>query len=77
MSINPQFTYDNQGNALGVFLSMEDWKNIANSVDQSVIVPEWEQQMIKTGLQEYAADKDALLDWDAIKLEMDKEDESL
>ena len=77
MSINPQFTYDNQGNPLGVFLSMEDWKNLAQTVDQSVIVPEWEQKLIKTGLQELADNKSQLVSWETIKDEMDREDGAL
>ena len=60
MSINPQFTYDNQGNPLGVFLSMEDWKSISQKVDFDV--PEWEKRMIEARLAEYYANPEATVD---------------
>jgi hypothetical protein len=33
MSVNPQFTYDNAGNPVGVFLSIDDWNKITQEFD--------------------------------------------
>lgn len=75
MNINPQFTYDNQGNPLGVFLSIEDWKKLAGSI--SIDVPEWEQKLIDRRLNELNVSTETLLNWPDILTEFDKEDEGI
>jgi hypothetical protein len=32
MSVNPQYTYDNSGNPIGVFLSITDWGKIVEEL---------------------------------------------
>lgn len=32
MSVNPQYTYDNNGNPAGVFLSITDWDKIVEEL---------------------------------------------
>jgi hypothetical protein len=73
MDIFPQFTYDNKGNPLGVFLSMQDWEKVARKMEDEPVEP-WEKELILKGLEEYRKDPESTVDWDTIKEEMDKED---
>lgn len=53
MSVNPQFTFDKDGNAVGVFLTIEDWNAVASEIEFTL--PEWQ----KTILDERLASEDA------------------
>lgn len=72
MNINPQFTYDNQGNPVGVFLSMEDWKKVTRDI--AIDVPEWEKKLIDRRLNELNMSTEELLNWPDVLTEFDKED---
>ena len=76
MSIYPQFTYDNQGNALGVFLSMQDWAKVAKMMEGEG-AEQWEKDLISKGLKEYQQNPEAVVDWETIKSEMEREDASV
>ena len=76
MSIYPQFTYDNEGNALGVFLSMQDWEKVAKKMAEEP-AEQWEKDLISKGLKEYQENPDSVVDWETIKAEMDKENASI
>lgn len=41
MSVNPQYTYDNNGNPIGVFLSITDWHKIVEELH--IEIPEWQR----------------------------------
>lgn len=75
MNINPQFTYDNQGNPLGVFLTIEDWAKVTNDI--SIDVPEWEKKLIDNRLEALHSSKEVLLDWEQVLKEFDKEDDGI
>ena len=51
MSVNPQYTYDNTGNPVGVFLSINDWNKITEELQ--IELPEWQKKLIDLRLQEY------------------------
>jgi hypothetical protein len=73
MDIFPQFTYDNKGNPLGVFLSMQDWEKVARKIENEPL-EQWEKELITKGMGEYKQNQDSLVDWNTIKEEMDRED---
>ena len=43
--MTPQFTYDNKGNAVGVFLSIEDWNQIKKDLPTMGELPQWQKDI--------------------------------
>ena len=43
-NINPQYTFDNMGNPIGVFLPIEDWNTITQELQLDL--PQWQKDMI-------------------------------
>ena len=76
MSVSPQPMYDNHGNKIGVFISMEEWKLLEKNTSLD-IVPEWEQRLALQGLDEYRRNPDAVIDWETFRAEMDADDAAL
>lgn len=44
--MTPQFTYDSHGNAIGVFLPIEDWNQIKNNLLASNELPQWQKDIL-------------------------------
>ena len=44
--LNPQFTYDNEGNAVGVFLPIEDWNQLQQSLPPLEVLPQWQKEIL-------------------------------
>jgi len=42
----PQYTYDNNGNPIGVFIPINEWNIITEKYADIEDVPEWEKQLI-------------------------------
>lgn len=72
MSVNPQYTYDNNGNPVGVFLSINDWYKITEELQ--IELPEWQKKFIDLRLQEYQGNPSQMEDADAFFAELDGED---
>ncbi|MCW3080498.1 hypothetical protein [Segetibacter sp.] len=72
MSVNPQYTYDNAGNPVGVFLSITDWNKIVEEL--AIELPEWQKQLMDLRLQEYHDNPASMEDTDAFFAELDRED---
>ena len=72
MTINPQYTYDNNGNPLGVFLTLKDWNTIAE--DLHIEPADWQKKLIDLRLQEYQSQSNQMIDADVLLAELDKED---
>jgi hypothetical protein len=72
MSVNPQYTYDNAGNPVGVFLSITDWNKIVEEL--AIELPEWQKQLMDLRLQEYRDNPTSMEDTDAFFAELDRED---
>ena len=51
MFVNPQYTYDNNGNSVGVFLYISNWNKIIK--EMHVDLPEWKKKLIDLCLEEY------------------------
>jgi len=71
--ITPQYTYDNTGNKVGVFLAIEDWNELTQipGVDKltptDALVPEWQIEKGKTELKIIAEGNTELLEWSEAK----------
>ncbi len=74
-SINPQYTFDNTGNPVGVFLPIEDWNAITQELHLDL--PEWQKDMIDLRLAQYKNNPADILDWDTVAEQFDKEDETI
>ena len=74
-NINPQYTFDNSGNPVGVFLPIEDWNAISEELHLDL--PQWQKDMIDSRLSSYKSNPADTLDWDLVLSQFDKEDESL
>ncbi len=72
MSVNPQYTYDNTGNPVGVFLSINDRNKITEELH--IELPEWQKKLIDLRLQEYQDNPLQMEDADSFFAELDTED---
>ena len=70
MSINPQYTYDNLGNPIGVFLPIEEWNHLTQELHLDI--PEWQKELIDIRLAEYKNNPDSMMDWDKALDELKK-----
>lgn len=71
--IRPQYTYDNKGSKVGVFLAIEDWNQLEQIPEVSELsisdenIPNWQIELGKQELVNVAAGKADLLSWDESK----------
>jgi hypothetical protein len=65
MDINPQYTFDNNGNPVGVFISIKEWEQLSKELH--IGIPMWQQQALDAELDAITADPGSLLKWDDIK----------
>ena len=75
MNIEPQYTFDNLGNPIGVFLPIEEWNRLSEQMHLDI--PTWQKDLIDLRLAEYKNNPHNTLDWDEVYKELDKEDEAL
>jgi len=66
MDIYPLFTFDNSGNPIGVFLPIEEWKEISTKLE--IDIPDWQKDKVLQEKQKVKDNPSLLKDWDAIKL---------
>ena len=74
MSIEPQFTFDNLGNPIGVFLPIEVWNKISEQMHLEL--PDWQKSLIDIRLDEYSRAPQNTREWNQIFNELKSEDES-
>jgi hypothetical protein len=72
-NIKPQYTFDDAGNTVGVFLPIKDWNIIAEELHLDL--PEWQKNLIDTRLRLYKNNPSDTIDWETIVEQFDKEDE--
>jgi hypothetical protein len=72
--ITPQYTYDNTGNKIGVFLPIEEWDELKQipGVDNELsqtdnLIPQWQIELGKKELQNIAEGNAELLEWSEAK----------
>lgn len=74
-TISPQYTFDNMGNPVGVFLHIDDWNAIIQELHLDL--PQWQKDLIDIRLAEYKKNPADFLDWDTVSAQFDKEDEAI
>ncbi len=72
MSVNPQYTFDNTGNPVGVFLTITDWYQITQELN--IEVPEWQKKLIDLRLEDYDKNVTLMQDSDEFFVQLDRED---
>jgi hypothetical protein len=72
MQVNPQYTFDKHGNALGVFLSIDEWNELTEELN--IEIPDWQKEIIEGRLNEYKTTANATSDMDNFLEELDRED---
>jgi len=71
--IIPQFTYDNTGKKVGVFLAIEDWyqlekiPGVEDLAQTDPSVPEWQTELGKKELENIINGNTELLEWSEAK----------
>jgi hypothetical protein len=68
MDIHPQYTYDKNGNPVGVFISIEEWKEISGELQ--IEIPQWQKDALDIELQEIETNPDSLQKWEDIKRQL-------
>lgn len=65
MDINPQYTFDNKGNPLGVFLPMEEWEQVSEMLELEI--PNWQKEKVLNEKQKVNENPSLLEDWSTVK----------
>ena len=68
MDINPQYTFDNSGNPIGVFLLMEEWKQLSEKLELDI--PTWQKEKVLLEKQKIDKDPALLVDWSSVKQQL-------
>lgn len=71
--MNPQFTYDSKGNAVGVFLPIEDWLLLKKNIPEDEL-PQWQKDIIDQRLKAIAENPLSLRPIEELYEELDAED---
>lgn len=70
-----QYTYDSNGNPIGVFIPINDWNHITEKHSDIEDVPEWEKNLIDQRLDFIKNHSDQLIPIDEFISELDKDGE--
>lgn len=65
MDINPQYTYDKQGNPVGVFISIDEWNEVSDALHLEI--PEWQRKALDAEIELFDSGKMEFLRWEDIK----------
>ena len=68
MDINPQYTFDKNGNPIGVFISIEEWQQLSEQLHLEL--PQWQKDALDIELQTIKANPDYLRKWDDVKKQL-------
>ncbi|ANI89581.1 hypothetical protein A9P82_09930 [Arachidicoccus ginsenosidimutans] len=72
-NIHPQYTFDNAGNPVGVFLPIDDWNAITEELHLDL--PEWQKRLLDERVEAYRKNPEAMIDWDSFVAEELSDDE--
>jgi len=67
MNINPQFTFDKNGNAIGVFITIDEWSELTNGLQ--IDLPQWQKDALDQELKGIESSPEQLVKWDDFKKE--------
>ena len=68
MDINPQYTFDKNGNPVGVFISIEEWQQLSKELHLEL--PQWQKEALDAELQTIDANPGYLLRWDDVRKQL-------
>ena len=68
MDINPQYTFDKAGNPIGVFLPMEEWKQLSEKLELEI--PTWQKERVLLEKQKIEKDPTLFVDWSSVKQQL-------
>ena len=71
--MTPQFTYDNKGNAVGVFLPIEDWNQLKNNLPTSDELPQWQRDILDQRMMLIQQNPGSVVPLEDFIAEMEKE----
>jgi hypothetical protein len=71
--MTPQFTYDNKGNAVGVFLPIEDWNNLKKNLPEVDELPQWQKDILDQRMMLIQQDQGNAIPLEDFFAEMEKE----
>ena len=68
MDINPQHTFDKAGSPIGVFLPMEEWKQLSEKLELDI--PSWQKEKVLFEKKKIDKDPTLLVDWSSVKQQL-------
>lgn len=71
-----QYTYDANGNPVGVFIPINDWNSITEKYSDIEDIPEWEKNLIDQRLEYIKNHRDQLIPIEDFIAELDKRDDA-
>lgn len=71
--MTPQFTYDNRGNVVGVFLPIEDWNRLKNNLPEIDELPRWQKDIIDQRMMHIQQNPSDVMPLEDFIAEMEKE----
>ena len=71
----PQYTYDTNGDPIGVFIPINDWNSITEKYADIEDVPEWEKKLINDRLDFIKKHPDQLVPIEEFIAELDMDDD--
>jgi len=72
--MTPQYTYDSNGNPIGVFIPIKDWNTITERYSDIEDVPQWEKNLIDQRLDFIKKHPDQLISVEDFIAELDTDD---
>ncbi|MDR0793735.1 MAG: hypothetical protein LBE82_10535 [Chitinophagaceae bacterium] len=66
-NIKPEYTFDDAGNTVGVFLPIEDWNIIAEELHYDI--PEWQKKIVIERLKTCRENPSSMIDWEIFAAE--------
>lgn len=73
--MTPQYTYDNNGNPIGVFIPITDWNRITEKYSDLEELPEWEKNLIDQRIDFIKKHPEQLIPIEEFIAELDKDDD--
>jgi hypothetical protein len=74
--MTPQYTYDSNGNPIGVFIPINDWNHITERYSDIEDVPQWEKNLIDQRLDFIKKHPEQLIPIEDFIAELDRDDEA-
>lgn len=71
--MSPQFTYDNKGNAVGVFLPIEDWNQLKKNLPEIEELPQWQKEILDQRMMHMQQNSNTVVPLEDFIAEMEKE----